>query len=689
MSDYVSSNSSLFPSGLNTDSLSIYPRLVKSRLQQRLASLQSVSRALSTPFTTAQKAGSLAINTLLPNPALASALGLDIVGTNNSETLTGTNNDENIIGLGGNDRLEGLAGNDSLFGGTGNDTVQGGIGNDTNTIRDFDDLDFFDGGDGTDHLILAPADNRNLLVDVGRGIVGDLRVGGQTFVNVERFTTGGGNDRLVGDAANNIFQGGAGNDTIQGNGGDDTAIFSDFDDIDLFDGGSGVDHLILTPTDNRNLLVDVARGIVGDLRVGGQNFVNVERFTTGGGNDRLVGDGLNNILEGGAGNDTLQGGIGSDLLVGGAGSDRFIFDSLNDVGDTISDFVVASDSLQINAANFGAGLQAGTLNASQWVLGSVATDSSDRFLYDSATGQLLFDADGTGANAAVQVATFTNKPALSASNLVIEGTAPVTSSFDIEINFTDSSLSASQQAIFTNAAARWAEIIVEDIPDVSISGFGFVDDLVIDARAVDIDGSGGENGNILGQAGPTLLRNSSSLPARGIMEFDSFDVNRLEANGQLEDVILHEMGHVLGIGTIWDNQDLITGAGGSDPRFLGAQATAEYNRLFGVSETSVPVANVGGAGTRDSHWRESTFGNELMTGRLNAGFNPISRVTIGSLADLGYTVNLGAADPYTPPSNLVALSSESGGSESGGVGSATRLEVEGEFIRTAAQVLPV
>ncbi|MGF1601984.1 MAG: leishmanolysin-related zinc metalloendopeptidase [Thermosynechococcaceae cyanobacterium] len=241
-------------------------------------------------------------------------------------------------------------------------------------------------------------------------------------------------------------------------------------------------------------------------------------------------------------------------------------------------------------------------------------------------------------------------------------------------------MTASQRAIFTNAAARWSEIIVEDIPDVSISGFGFVDDVVIDASAVDIDGVGG----VLGQAGPTQLWNSSLLPARGIMEFDRFDVDRLEASGRLEDVILHEMGHVLGIGTIWNSLDLLTGAGGADPQFVGSQATAEYNRLFGVNASSVPVANVGGPGTRDGHWRESTFGNELMTGTLNSGVNPISRVTIGSLADLGYTVNLGAADSFTPPSNLVASSSLlEGASEAGNLGSA----LEGEFIGTEIQVL--
>ena len=225
------------------------------------------------------------------------------------------------------------------------------------------------------------------------------------------------------------------------------------------------------------------------------------------------------------------------------------------------------------------------------------------------------------------------------------------SGFDIEINFTDNSLTASQKEIFTQAAEKWSRVITGDLPDVNVSGFGIVDDLVIDASAPFIDGSG----SILGQAGPTSFRSGSGLPSRGVMEFDSADVASLERNGGLEDVIVHEMGHVLGIGTIWRNKGLLTGAGTNDPRFTGAGATAEYNRIFGRNESSVPVANTGGQGTRDGHWRESVLDNELMTGFLNSGrSNPLSRITVASLGDLGYEVNLDAADPYTAPRSIIA-----------------------------------
>ena len=140
------------------------------------------------------------------------------------------------------------------------------------------------------------------------------------------------------------------------------------------------------------------------------------------------------------------------------------------------------------------------------------------------------------------------------------------------------------------------------------------------------------------------------------MEFDSADVASLEARGQLDEVILHEMGHVLGIGTIWRRLGLLRNDFGSNPRYVGRGAVREYNRIFGNNANSVPVENQGGPGTRGSHWRESVFDNELMTGFLNFGqANPISRLTVASLDDLGYVVNLNAADPYRPPSTSAAI----------------------------------
>lgn len=220
------------------------------------------------------------------------------------------------------------------------------------------------------------------------------------------------------------------------------------------------------------------------------------------------------------------------------------------------------------------------------------------------------------------------------------------SGFSITLGF--SGLTPSQQAIFDQAAARWSQIIVGDLPDVTVDG-RLVDDVFISASAVPIDGVNG----ILGQAGPRTLRSGSFLPSTGIMQFDTADLTILESNGKLLPVIIHEMGHVLGIGTIWSLRGLLTGAGTTNPRFTGQQATAAYNAIFGRNDSSVPVEGLPSpAGSRDGHFRESVFGPELMSPFIsfNDTSSPISRVTVASLADLSYQVNINAADRFTPPS---------------------------------------
>ncbi len=187
------------------------------------------------------------------------------------------------------------------------------------------------------------------------------------------------------------------------------------------------------------------------------------------------------------------------------------------------------------------------------------------------------------------------------------------------------------------------------MPSATVNG-ETIDDVLIEARGLSIDGPNG----VLGRAGPTRLRSGSLLPVTGVMEFDIGDLARLEAEGGLLDVIIHEMGHVLGIGTIWQTQNLLVGAGSANPQYVGQNGMREFATLIGAQGmTPVPVANTGGQGTRDGHWREAVFGNELMTGFLNRGPNPLSRVTVGSLEDLGYAVNYTAADPFELPSALM------------------------------------
>lgn len=231
---------------------------------------------------------------------------------------------------------------------------------------------------------------------------------------------------------------------------------------------------------------------------------------------------------------------------------------------------------------------------------------------------------------------------------------PTTGGFDIQLVF--SGFTTSQRAIFEQAAAKWESIIVGDLPNATYNGVA-VDDLQINASSSAIDGVGG----VLGQAGYDRTRTTGTrLPYHGSMQFDSADMASMEANGSLLNVIVHEIGHVLGLGTLWQSRGLLTGARTSNPLYVGPQALAAYNSIFGTTATGIPVENSGGSGTRDSHWRETTFRNEIMTGYINSGSNPLSRLTVGALADLGYTVNYAAADNYTRPSNSSSLIAGSG-----------------------------
>ncbi len=242
-------------------------------------------------------------------------------------------------------------------------------------------------------------------------------------------------------------------------------------------------------------------------------------------------------------------------------------------------------------------------------------------------------------------------------------TSPPAGAFQIDLRFVGTAPTPAQRAAFDLAAARWSELILGDLPDVQITPqdgtfgacpaiFETIDDVVIFAELTSIDGVGG----ILGSAGPCAIRDiddpgpGRALPVLGRMRFDVADLANLEANGTLRDVVLHEMGHVLGIGSLWSFFDLLVGAGGTGPFFVGPRATAAHWGSLAPGATFagevVPVENAGGPGTRDGHWRESTYDNELMTG-FNDAQNFLSAITTASLADMGYIVDDALSDPFT------------------------------------------
>jgi len=257
---------------------------------------------------------------------------------------------------------------------------------------------------------------------------------------------------------------------------------------------------------------------------------------------------------------------------------------------------------------------------------------------------------------------------------IVSGT--VATNYNISVRFFGPPMTAQQQALFTTAAARISGVVTGALMPVGAFGIN-IDDycgtsgagtlnevisgLVIMASVRSIDGPY----NIVAQGGPCAT-GVEHLPVLGAMVFDSDDLALLSSSA-LQDVITHEMLHSLGFGTLWNH--VIEDAQGNVvfERHLADESTFTYTAAQGIlgcraiggfntCAVNVPVANTGGPGTVNSHWRESTFQNELMTGVINNGAMPFSRMTAASLIDLGYTVNLEAADPFTIPGGNARVS---------------------------------
>ncbi len=215
---------------------------------------------------------------------------------------------------------------------------------------------------------------------------------------------------------------------------------------------------------------------------------------------------------------------------------------------------------------------------------------------------------------------------------------------------------------FEAAVTRWQSLITADVPDststflpsqcgvtgqTNIVG---VDDLVIWVDTIPFNAS---NPNLLGQAGPCFSRQPSRLTLVGVMEFVDTQMDGLLTANQLTNTVTHEMGHILGLGTHWQQLNLsvnVLGGNlcGTDPQYIGANAIREYRALGGAG--NIKLENLYGPGTCEGHWKESVFGTELMTGFLNGGVaNPLSRMTLASMQDLGYSIDLSKADSYSIP----------------------------------------
>lgn len=367
--------------------------------------------------------------------SLTGAPGLQFI-----ENLTLSENPDAVEGTGNalSNTLIGNSANNVLNGAGGNDTMDGGAGDDT-YITDGDDTIIEDADEGTDtvqssvnHTLGANLENLILtgssdLVGVGNGLFNTITGNsGSNRLNggggADTLSGGGGDDRLFGEAGNDLFitTGENFDGSSFGGRGDDTFVFSNaFFSGNIF-GGRGVDHVDAGAYAGFAIRVDLAAGTYDDglERV----MAGIEHVTAGDGNDTLVGSAAPNRLIGNDGDDILNGGRGNDLLVGGAGNDVFVFNGplarLNI--DRITDFTANGDKIHLDSAVF-AGLATGTVGESAFASNTTgrATDAFDRIIYETDTGRLYFDADGSGAGARVQFARLTDNLPLTGADFFV------------------------------------------------------------------------------------------------------------------------------------------------------------------------------------------------------------------------------------------------------------------------------
>ena len=262
---------------------------------------------------------------------------------------------------------------------------------------------------------------------------------------------------------------------------------------------------------------------------------------------------------------------------------------------------------------------------------------------------------------------------------VADAKSPGSRRFDIDTVIAGTP-SATLRSAVESAVDTWESIVTTSLPDVDFATAPIpadtcvpgqpevgdvVDDLRIFVRFDSIDGVGGT----LAYAGPCYRRVTSGLPVVAGITIDADDLDGASST-LLRQLMLHEMGHTLGFGVRWHAFSLLRNPAldryeqeirpPPDTHFAGPLAAAAFDAAGGTAYPSgkVPVANVGGAGRADSHWRESVLGHELMTPILTVGqAQPLSAITIESLADLGYGVDVSRAESYTlpPPSTSFAL----------------------------------
>ena len=233
-----------------------------------------------------------------------------------------------------------------------------------------------------------------------------------------------------------MLSGYIGDDTLKGFGGDDTIYGGDGDDWidgmtgnDTMNGGNGADTFIVDSASD--IVIDASSGTFDEVWTTASytlaDGADIELLRTtndaGFGSIDLTGNASSQEVRGNAGNNMLAGGLGTDILVGLGGEDAFIFNTTLGASnvDTISDYTVSEDQIRLDNGTFTNlfATEGNWLTAGEFHIGAAAADANDRIIYDSMTGALYYDADGSGAGTAVQFATLDTGLALTANEFYI------------------------------------------------------------------------------------------------------------------------------------------------------------------------------------------------------------------------------------------------------------------------------
>jgi len=315
--------------------------------------------------------------------------------------ITGNGKNDNLSGTSSNDILNGLKGNDILDGGIGIDTLIGGLGNDTYVVDSTTDTITELPNQGTDTVkstvsfsIENIANVENLTL-IGTDPIDGL---GSSFKNI-----------ITGNSQNNQLNGGAGNDTLIGGLGNDTYYIDSSGDVITEKVNEGNDTIIESYLKTYSL----------------SKLTKIENLTyTGTDSAKLTGNSLDNVLIGSLANDTLLGGLGNDKLTGGSGLDHFVLNTkVNNTSnvDTLSDFESGTDKIDLSKVIFKTLGAKGVLSTDAFNNGDFTSgqDSTDRIIYNTTSGALYYDVDGSGIKASIEIAVIGNHPVLNSSDFLI------------------------------------------------------------------------------------------------------------------------------------------------------------------------------------------------------------------------------------------------------------------------------